>query len=507
MRIKMSSEQSGKSKDITHISILLAIALCVGVYLISTTIIIAKDGVTFIEYAKNLTCRPIETMFGQYQHPGYPFLILTAHRIAEIIHKSRTMLGWIYPAQTVALIFRLLTIPVLYFVGKEIVGARFSFLAILILILLPKPAEYGSDALSDWPHLFFLSAGFLLLLRGAANRKPWLFGFAGLFAGLGYLIRPECTQLVIFGSLWVGLQLFWTKRIISQRKALLTLALLLVGFLAPAGPYMKLKGAVFPKKNVGQFSLNVEHEESYGQNQACPNSIYTASLSSSDIAKALGEMIEKIGDILMWFFVPALLIGTYKRFRERKWHEPETPFIAMLIALNIPLLIWLHCKHGYMSGRHVLPLIVFTIFYVPIGLQEFGNWLDSRFSKNVLKIKQNPQLWFFILTTVGLAVCVPKLVTPLHSDKQSYREAAQWLAENTDEKDIVAVPDTRISFYAERQGLYWKDGEIPEQAQYIVKILKKENDKTTLPEQLGKIEYRYADKRNKKISVAIYRKS
>jgi 4-amino-4-deoxy-L-arabinose transferase-like glycosyltransferase len=507
MRTKMSSEQPGKSKDITRISILLAIAMCVGAYLISTTVIIAKDGVTFIEYAKNLTVSPIRTMLGQNQHPGYSFLILTAHRIAKLAYEGPSFWSWIYSAQIVALIFRLLTIVVLYFVGKEIVGPRFSFLAILILILLPKPAEYGSDALTDWPHLFFLSAGFLLLLRGAINRKSWLFGFAGLLAGLGYLIRPECAQLVVLGFLWLALQLFWTKRIISQRKVALALVLLFVGFIVTAGPYMKLKGAVFPKKNIGRFNLNTGHQENYGKCRELSNSMDTAGFAPTNVTKAVWELFEQSSDLLMWFFVPALLIGTYRYFKEKKLYEPEAFFIAALIALNIPTLIWLYCNYGYIDGRHVLPLVTFTIFYVPFGLQTFVNWLNAKLSKIRLETKQNPQLWLFILTTAGLFVCVPKLLTPLNTDKQIYREAAQWLAENTDEKDIVAVSDIRISFYAERQGLYWKDGEIPEQAQYIVKIFKQKNDKTRLPEQLGKIEYKYADKRNDKVSVAIYRKS
>ncbi len=504
MRTKMGSEQRDKSKDIIHISILLVIALCLGVYLISTTVIIAKDGVTFIEYAKNLTVSPIRTMLGQDQHPGYPFLILTSHRIANLAYEGPSTWSWIYSAQIVALIFRLLTIVVLYFLGKEIVGPRFSFLAILIFILLPKPAEYGSDALSDWPHLFFLSAGFLLLLRGAIDRKSWLFGFTGLLAGLGYLIRPECAQLVVVGFLWLALQLLWTKRIISQRKALLALALMLAGFLVSAGPYMKFKGAFFPKKNVGRFSFNAERKESCDDNRT--NSKYVAIISPADITDGLIEIIEETGDTLMWFFAPVLLIGTYNYFREGKWYKPEMFFIAALIALNILLLIWLRYKYSYISGRHILPLVVFTIFYVPTGLQILGNWLNARFSKIRLETKQNPQLWFFILTTAGLAICIPKLVTPLRTDKQSYREAAKWLAEHTDEKDLVAVPDTRISFYAQRKGIRYTVGQIPEQAQYIVKILEKENDKTTLQEKSGKIEHKYADKKNEKADVVIYRK-
>ena len=66
----MANEQSGKSKSIIHISILLAVGLCIGIYLISTTVLIAKDGITFIEYAKNLESAPVKTMQDERQHPG-----------------------------------------------------------------------------------------------------------------------------------------------------------------------------------------------------------------------------------------------------------------------------------------------------------------------------------------------------------------------------------------------------------------------------------------------------
>ena len=218
MRIKITDEQSSgvshlddRSKAIIHISILLAISFCVGVYLISTTVLIAKDGITFIEYAKGLETSPLKAIKSEYQHPGYPFLIAAAHKIAKIGQDGSSLWSWIYSAQAVALIFRLLTVVLLYFIGKKIVGQRFSFWAILILILLPDAAELGSDALSDWPHIFFLSAGFLLLIWGAVSRKWWLFGFSGLAAGMGYLIRPECAQVVVFGTLWLGLQLFYSR--------------------------------------------------------------------------------------------------------------------------------------------------------------------------------------------------------------------------------------------------------------------------------------------------------
>ncbi|MHC4160386.1 MAG: glycosyltransferase family 39 protein, partial [Planctomycetota bacterium] len=187
-----------------HVIILLALATVIGIYLISTTTVIAKDGVTFIEYAKKLKVAPIGTMARKYQHPGYPLLILLAHKIASVLHEGVSIWSWIYCAQGVALTFRLLAIIAVYFIGRDLVGAEFSFWAVLILVFLPKPAEYGSDALSDWPHIFFLAGGVWLLMR-ASNGQWWLFGFAGLAAGMGYLIRPECAQVVVFGFFWLGL--------------------------------------------------------------------------------------------------------------------------------------------------------------------------------------------------------------------------------------------------------------------------------------------------------------
>jgi len=500
-----------ESNDVIRASILLAVALCVGIYLISTTVLISKDGVTFIEYAEQLEVDPIKTMMNEYQHPGYPFLILTAHRIAKIASEGSSLWSWIYSAQAVALMFRLFAVAVLYFVGKEIVGPRFRFWAILILILLPNPAKLGSDALSDWPHIFFLTTGFLLLMRGAVDRKWWLFGFAGLAAGMGYLIRPECAQVVVFGTLWLGLQMFWSRRIISKRKVVFAFALLLVGFLIIAGPYMKLKGVVFPKKQLVQFVPNTQSSEVYEQEiQICSNSVYAAGFAPSDIAGALGKLVQRVGETLMWFFVPALLIGMYKYFRERNWREPERFFIIALIALNVLLMTLLYCKYGYMSRRHTLPLVVFTIFYVPVGLQALASWLNEKFSKTterLLAIKANTNFWFLVLFVVGISICIPKLLRPLRAKKQSYRDAAQWLVKNTDEKDIIAVSDMRISFYSGRRSVQYSGQAIPEEAQYVVKVFGNKKDTPTEEEMLQTKEVFSIKGNNKTSNVIIYRQT
>jgi hypothetical protein len=356
-----------------------------------------------------------------------------------------------------------------------------------------------------------LSAGFLLLIQGAVSEKWWLFGFSGLAAGMGYLIRPECAQVVVFGTLWLGLQVFYSGRIISKRKAVFAFALLLVGFLIIAGPYMKLKGAVFPKKQLVQFVPNTQSSEVYEQGiQICSNSVYAAGFAPSDIAGALGKLVQRVSETLMWFFVPALLIGMYKHLGRRNWREPEKFFVIVLIALNVLIMTLLYCKFGYMSRRHTLPLVIFTIFYVPAGLEALASWLNEKFSKAIERlfaVKANADFWFMVLLVIGIAICSPKLLRPIRAEKQSYREAAQWLAKNTNEQDIIAVPDSRIGFYSCRRSVEYDGQTIPKETQYVVKAFEGKNNTPSGEEMLRMKEVFSIEGKGKEAKVVIYRQT
>jgi len=78
------------------------------------------------------------------------------------------------------------------------------------------------------------------------------------------------------------------------------------------------------------------------------------------------------------------------------------------------------------------------------------------------------KVWFGVLLAIGVAICTPKLLTPPGADKTGYREAARWLQKNTGVEAVVAVPDERISFYAERRGRFYQEHADPRKADYVV---------------------------------------
>ncbi len=120
-----------------------------------------------------------------------------------------------------------------------------------------------------------------------------------------------------------------------------------------------------------------------------------------------------------------------------------------------------------------MPIIVFTAFYIPVGLQMLARWLSERTSKDNLAIRKNRRRWFFVLMVVGLSACAVKFVriTPLRWDKQGYRDVANWLKANTSEEDLIAADDPRIGFYAQRLSIAVDGKVIPRNATYVVRFL------------------------------------
>jgi hypothetical protein len=494
-----------RKQDLVRIAILVTIAFVIGVYLIATTVLISKDGVFYIERAQQLTSNPIKII--KTYPPGYPFLILAAYKCAALFTDDSSVFTWIYSAQSVTLLCRLLALIPLYFMGKLLVGGKNSFWAILILIFLPSPAKFVCDVVREWPYLLFLATGFFFLLWGIKYGKWWVFGLVGLSSGLGYLIRHESAQLVLYGLMWAAMSIFRPKLWdVSRWKSLIALALLIIGFAIPAAPYMKCTGRVIPPKLnhiMKSFSFNTMPDKTDVPKVNTVSSNYNAAeIIPRNVLKALGEIFNTIGENLMWFFLPALMIGLYYHFRGDAKRE-ELFLITTFVLVNITMML---LRYYYIelavSKRWSLPLVTFTIFYIPVGLQIIGNWLDNKRShpKQKTDIPEKKRLcWFVILFLIGIGICMPKLLRPVRIEKQGYLDAAMWLKENAEPEDIIAVPDKRIAFYAERDGR--KNDSVPN-VKYVVKRLKERDEP---PEKMIEVWSSSLNKK-KKDKVVIYQK-
>jgi len=477
--------QLARKQDLVQIAILLAIALGIGIYLIVTTVLIAKDGVSYINYAKGLATTPLKIIRDcsgyapRSYTPGYPFLILAAHAVANLFEGSSLISSWIYAGQSVSLLCRMLTLLPLYFIGKRLVGPRSAFWGLLILVFLPYPAEFGSDVLRDWPHMLFLTTGFLLLVRAAMRKRWWQFGLVGIVAALGYTIRPICGQLVIYGVLWLVYILFKSENEYSMPRLWTVAALgsLIVGFATVITPYTLVRGNVLPvraRQIMHSFSYRYDGNQIPEKN----DSVYQAEFVPAVTTKALWELIDEISANLMYFFAPFLFVGIYHLLCNDSCILPLKFMLIVFVLLNIVMLILRYvCAGPALSRRYVLPITAFTIFAVPIGLQVFGDWIDKLLCKTVCKNDSSEvgaRRWFFVLLIIGLGICIPKLFRPIRIEKEGYQLAAEWLKRNTNEDSVIAVsdPDPRIAFYSERKAVLVPNRVMPQNADFAVKMYK-----------------------------------
>ena len=170
-------------------------------------------------------------------------------------------------------------------------------------------------------------------------------------------------------------------------------------------------------------------------------------------------------------------------------------FVMAFICLNTLMMILLFLNHGHMSRRHTFPLVAMTVFYIPAGLNVMAKWWCGRTKKNT---DADVSRMFFILLAVGVGICLPKLLGN-SSDKEGYLAAADWIGANTAEDAVIAVPDSRISFYAEREGLYLESLKEKKGGDYYVEIV--EGD-----EKGGEVSY-WVDEDRKKKKVVVCRNS
>ena len=482
LSLSSATRPNTRKNSIKHLIILLALAAAIGIYLIATTVMISQDGVTYISSARTFAEKPITNLRRLPVHPGYLTLVLAANKLISPFIAAADSESLIISAQSVALLCRLASIVLLYFIGRLLVGPAMTFLALLILIMLPLPARYASDTLGDWPHLMFLAAGLLLLLAGARSGRWWMFGAAGLAAGLGFLIRPESGQLLAYGAAWLVLCLISPKRKTTRPRAAAAMILLITGFAVTAGPYILHVGYLLPEQRLGPLPHFADAADNHSDvTPSPPQSL--ARIVPAKIARAIAKLAKNICETLMYYFVPAVAIGLYCRFRrESNADSVERFFILSFIALNVVVLVALHHNYGYISKRHSLPLIVMTTFYIPLGLRTISARLQKDQPAHAASAETRSSLLFCALLFVGLAICVPKLLRPLHADKKYIKLAAQWLSRNTCQDDLIQAPDPRIAFFAQRP---W----IPEthalktKPEYVVRKLEQSPDPNRLEPQ------------------------
>ena len=375
------------------------------------------------------------------QQPLYSFIIALVSQLVSDYELA---------GKFISSFFGIFVIFPVYFLGKRIFDQKIAFLSAFFLTIHPYIRRFSADVLKESTYLFFLAAALWLAWKAIQEEKKYGFLFIPLFSGLAYLVRPDGFEVLSVVLFYV---IFVKKFSIPGRKKTVILLLLLsscVIFL----PYLihlrevKEVWTLSKAKSIGGM-LGLEVME-----DGVP--------FTQKILFSLKRLNLEILAIFHPVYIFLLVMGLMKKiFFPRKTGEGfllsfGVLHYTVLFLMVLNTTVWGADKAvqtDHLSGRHVLPLLLISIFWVGEGFMTIHQWISKKIDSQPLMLridpKRKPLITFAVLLMVLLAMVLPKTLKPQRYERLPEKWAGTWIEKQCGKGMTIFTTMPRVAYYAD----------------------------------------------------------
>ncbi|MBN1589944.1 MAG: glycosyltransferase family 39 protein, partial [Pirellulales bacterium] len=340
-----------------------------------------------------------------------------------------------------------LTVIPLYLLLLRLFDARIALVGSTFFCVLPEVSRLGADGISDGTHLLFFTAALWAIVEywaartvGMARGRAWLV-LAGLLTGLALLARAEAIILAV--ALVISLVGFVVAR--RSKPVLRTVnqdgAGYALGLMVVLGPYLLLAGVDTPQVAMTRVlgrptvaapdSLARQADKIVWRTPEGRPLRFTAkegTIRSRGYAAALCQYGEELAHVF-GFGLGILALWAAWRHRRELVRPADRLLQTFFVAFSLAVIHFV-AQEGYLSARHLLPLLVAGIGMASVGAWELGTLLHRKSAPASLAI-----VVLIVLT------CFASTSRPLHANRLAHRQAGTWLARES--RDDAVVLDTR----------------------------------------------------------------
>lgn len=434
---------------------LLALSSLVQSWCVGRSVVPALDAVRYVAEAQRIERDGFRAALHEgMQRPLFPVAMALVHRtIQDCGYRGDD--AWRWSAQLAAALPLVLSVVPVYGLAIILVGRRAAAVAGVLYCVLPEVARLGADGIGDSMHLFWFSlATFTLvamLARRMENRRRVGLGLiaGGVLCGVAMLCRIESLLLLPAlgcAGLLAQSQQPWVRRIV---QGTIDVGLMGTGIVLAIGIVWLAWG---PPSMLDRLS-RLDHSNMAQQAEARAGQPRTAAADPSEFAPkessvssrsfgfaaALAELASELPHVYHYWIGGLVLWGGWLARAGRT--QATDRFVQAFLVLFVTGLLVYAARAGYLSGRHLLPLVVLTIGWAGVGALDVCERLAVRCGAMFESTSIRPRR----LAGVGLAVlvlgCLPRTLTPLHASRLGHREAAQWLSQHAPHE--ARVLDTR----------------------------------------------------------------
>ena len=448
-------ERRGPGKGLVA-ALLLTVAL--QAIVVARSSIIAKDGMSFIRIARALELDFVGTLHLEDQHPGYPAMIIVGHSLTRLLPGLSDLDAWVAGARLASGLAGVISVGLVWLLTRRLFDRRVADVAALLAAVWPLLRLNASDVLSDTPHLMFYLAGVWMTCEGLSRGRARWFAAACVASGLAYWVRPEGLIVGLTAGVLLLAQL-WRYEGQTLSRSLVKVAAVGAVLLAIAGPYGLVAGKVTSKKNPFHHQPSALEiaaksiEPTQGllseplPGAKLPDEFARPAAKLGAFAAALCELGKELAQGFYYLMLIPLGAWIFPSTR-LKAEVAASRMTTVLIACHMAMLVFLFMTAGYISHRHVIPLIGMLLPATAAGTV----WLAERMAVRVPRLHTAGRALTVLMLGIMLGL-LPKAIKPLHDVYAPLVEAARWVGEQAAPGDTVLATSGYVRFYADMQGL------------------------------------------------------
>jgi hypothetical protein len=326
---------------------------------------------------------------------------------------------------------------------------KVAFFSALFLAIHPYMRRFSADVLKESTYLFFLAIGIWFTLEMLRRENKYTYLFIPFFSVLAYLVRADGIELLLVAILYI---LFLKTFNNSKRKWVALLILLLSSCILLLPYIIHLRGIT------GEWTLSKTKSVlvllGLGERGSEVPSITRVIYS----VKILNSRIVAIYHPLFIFLLAVGFLG--RRF---PFFKDEEKFLIaffflhclVLFSLILNLTDWKsgdEVREHLLSGRHTLPLLLISIYWVGDGFLITCDWVFKKLESRhlLVRFEANTKSKFILITLliVAFAFVLPKTLKPQRYERLPEKWAGLWIKDRSAEGSTILTTTPRVAYYA-----------------------------------------------------------
>jgi len=347
------------------ILLFLVIASAARILVVLNSHCIAKDGTVFINMAREFSQGRWPDVEKFRQQPLFPMLLAA----------WQTLFGdSIFTAQMFEVLVSALCVVPLYLLCEDCFGRRCAAMTALLAALHPRLAAYPADVVSEPLYILCYTTAIWLGHRAFTRGRLGYFIAAGACSGLAYLTRPEGLGAALIICAW-GILLLIKGRKLPRRRTLAGICCTVIFLVAVGGPYVMLL-----KQKTGEFRLTMKKKAS---ELLIPTQNVSRLPTSERGWKPLGEAVEYytyrlyetgreyVEEFHLVFAIALLALSWRRKVPRGRFDEF---YLVSVVVFNVSICYLLNVVHSYLTARHLVMAVNFSLIAAGVGLVEIFSW-------------------------------------------------------------------------------------------------------------------------------------